>query len=402
MKIAHVARRIVKEKWGGVEEHLIELATHQKKLDLHPQILSTMALANNEVDSIHDIDIKRFEYFYPYMPLSDEKKLIFDDRAGNPYSFSLYKHILRSNYSLVHSHTSGRLSFLAGKAAKKKKIPFVVTSHGGTFNVPQQEQQNLKNPYKSLFNYGKFIDIGMGYRQDFKISDGIIAINKFEFEKFSEQYPNKKVSLIPNAVDIQKYDVAIDRDFKGRYNLDPNAKLLLIVGRIDPQKNQLEVIKHLDALDDVNWNLLLIGPATNSKYYEEIQALLVEKNYINKVRVIPGLNPGHPDLVQAYLNADLFVFPSIHEPFGIVALEAMAAGCPVIANPVGGIPDFVVHEKTGYLYQENNTADLMDKISDLLLTDTSDIIRFAHNNVKANYSWEAIAKQTLDLYQSLL
>ena len=401
MKIAHIARRLVPEKWGGIEEHLIELASHQQKLSLNPTILTTMALAKQRRESVRQIPIQRFDYFYPYFPLSRTQKNNFDDRSGNPCSLSLYRHLLQTPYNIIHSHTGSRLSAIAAQAAHKKQIPFVITIHGGVFNIPQQEQQNLNSPYQGLFNYGKFIDLLYGFRRDLDRSSGIIVINKTEYQQFQQRYPHKKIVLIPNAIDTTKYTTARDHGFKKRYNIDPHAKLMLIVGRIDPQKNQLALVERFHSIKNNNTQLLLLGPVTNAHYYQQIQSVIAQQDLSQQVHIIPGLEPHHSDLVQAYLNADLFLLPSIHEPFGIVALEAMAAKCPVLANPVGGIPDFITHEQTGFLSSKNNFDDFLSKATQILDSDTSPITRAAFNNIQKNFSWDSTTHKTLNFYNDL-
>jgi starch synthase len=124
-----------------------------------------------------------------------------------------------------------------------------------------------------------------------------------------------------------------------------------------------------------------------------------------------------PELIQFYSNARVFCCPSVYEPFGIINLEAMACGAPVVASSTGGIKEVVVDGETGYLVPFDHdpvtgfptnpgqfAKDLGRKVSELL-ADLAKCERFGaagRKRVEQTFSWSAIAAQTIDLYQSLI
>jgi starch synthase len=126
----------------------------------------------------------------------------------------------------------------------------------------------------------------------------------------------------------------------------------------------------------------------------------------------------NPSKIELYSHAAVFVCPSIYEPFGIINLEAMACGVPVVASAVGGIPEVVVEGETGYLipieqmtespYEpidpEKFAADLAARINELMSDPAKRRAYGAAGRQRAldHFSWSAIARQTQSLYRSLL
>jgi glycosyltransferase involved in cell wall biosynthesis len=153
---------------------------------------------------------------------------------------------------------------------------------------------------------------------------------------------------------------------------------------------------------DSNSHLLLIGPVTAPWYHEELLARAAELGVADRLTIIPGLPPGDPRLKAILHEAEMFVLPSLHEPFGIVALEAWAAGIPVLASAVGGLKDFIVPGRNGLLFAPGDVEDLvknyelLNKDDELRqrLTDT------ARQDVQ-DYSWTALTDRLLTLYGEL-
>jgi glycosyltransferase involved in cell wall biosynthesis len=109
-------------------------------------------------------------------------------------------------------------------------------------------------------------------------------------------------------------------------------------------------------------------------------------------------------LHELYTVADVAVFPSLYEPFGIVCLEAMAAGCPVIAANVGGLAEIIEDGKTGMLVSPNDSVSINSAI--LKVSDNGSLARHlsmnAREHVLYNYRWDKIAEGTLGIYRSIL
>lgn len=110
------------------------------------------------------------------------------------------------------------------------------------------------------------------------------------------------------------------------------------------------------------------------------------------------------EIIELYSNAEVFVCPSVYEPFGIINLEAMACNTPVVASATGGIKEVVVDGETGFLVEPGNPEDLAEHIKKLL-DDRGLAATFGANGrkrVEEMFSWESIAKKTYDMYEDVI
>lgn len=174
---------------------------------------------------------------------------------------------------------------------------------------------------------------------------------------------------------------------------------LLCVSRIDYQKNQLALLDLLAA--EPACALTLVGPVTADWYAAKIRARAKALGLEGRVTLVPGLPPDSPRLAEAYAAADVFVLPSLHEPFGIVALEAMRAGLPLLAANVGGLPDFVKDGENGLLFDPSRPETLVAAYRRLTPACAA---RLAVNGraTAAAYAWPALAERLMALYRDLV
>jgi len=174
------------------------------------------------------------------------------------------------------------------------------------------------------------------------------------------------------------------------------------VSRIDYQKNQLLLPDVLAKLGDP-WHLVLIGAPTAEWYADKLREKIRDLKLTDRVTLIPGVPPDSPLLPAAYRAASAFLIPSLHEPFGIVVLEAWSAGVPVIASPVGGLQKLVREGENGFFAP----ADAPDKWAEAIRRLDSDpdlrasITSAADAEVRANYSWDIITDRLLEFYQAV-
>ena len=137
LKTAQILRRFAFDEWGGTENSLWNSVFGLRSHNIDSQILSTTAMAPVEFEERGGIEIRRFPYYYPYWPLSEEDKHRLDRRGGNPVSLPLYRYLQSTDFDLLHVHSSGRIAGMVRAAAKQRKIPYIVSFHRGYLQTPE-------------------------------------------------------------------------------------------------------------------------------------------------------------------------------------------------------------------------------------------------------------------------
>lgn len=397
MKIAHIVRRFTFSEWGGTESVVWNIALQQKAQGLMPEILCTAALDQAGTEVIDGIPIRRYPYRYPYFPMPEADKLALDKKGGNPFVPEMIKALEQGEYDIFHIHASGRIAQNVSILGKKLHTPCIMSLHGGSCAIPEQEMTLMLKPLKHKFSYGGIVDRLKHTRfvPESKM-DLLLALSQAESSALQKRFPQVKVLTFPNGILHRELPEA--NGFREKYNIPESAKIILCISRIDYQKNQkilLELLKHT-----ADTHLLLIGPVTASWYFDELQKRAEELNVTERLTVIPGLAPGNAELLQALKCAHCFVLPSRHEPFGIAALEALDAGVPLIASAVGGLTDFLQHRENALLFEDNNLASLCQVYGEL------DALR---DNLIANgertarkYNWKTLAEMLTAIYREVI
>ena len=397
MKIAHIVRRFTFSEWGGTESVVWNIAKQQKAQGLIPEIICTAALDKVGSEVVDGITIRRFPYFYPYCPMPQQDKLALDKKGGNPFAPELMKTLRDGRYDIFHIHAGGRLANYSLQLAKKHSIPTLMSLHGGSCAIPDQEMELMLKPLKHKFSYGGIID--RLFRTRFapeSQADLLLALSKEEVSKLQERYPGKRVELFPNGILHRELPEA--GVFRKKYNIPEDKKLLLCISRIDYQKNQkilLELLKKYS-----NTHLLLIGPVTANWYLDEILLEAEKSNIKSRLTIIPGLPPDSVELLQSLKTADCFILPSRHEPFGIAALEALDAQVPLIASAVGGLRDFLNNGENALLFADNNVEELLNAYDQL--GGMREQLIAGGNATAKEYNWQTIAGKLTDIYRELL
>jgi len=211
--------------------------------------------------------------------------------------------------------------------------------------------------------------------------------------------PSEKITIIPNAIDTSEYQRSINKEtVKRSYGVEPHEKLVLFIGRLVPQKGVEYLIKAVPLIvqHDSRVRFIITGDGWSKNHLENLAA---STGHGDKIRFVGFVS--NSELVELTMSADVLVVPSIYEPFGIVALEGMAAGVPVVAANVGGLTDIIEHDRTGVLVYPENPESIAWGVNKVL----SDpgyaqwLIQNAKKKIREVYSWEAVAKKTCEVYE---
>ncbi|ROS01505.1 glycosyltransferase involved in cell wall biosynthesis [Sinobacterium caligoides] len=404
--VIHVIRRFVFAKWGGTESVVWHSIERLKKHQIPSQIVATAALDKAGKEVIDGCEIYRYPYFYPHLGLRAADRLNLDYKGGNPYSLSMAQHLRKADCRLIHCHSMQRVAAICRIIAKRKGIPYIISLHGGYFLVPQSEVTQMCRPLKFTFNIGRLLDAYTRPENILDDASGIICVGDDEHQLACKHYPSKPILRLPNGVDIAAFKHGDGNHFRELYGIPKEQHLLMSISRIDPQKNQLLVLQLLLKQRQegaCKVHAAIIGPVTSDEYYTELKDFCRQHQLIEQVTFIEGIAPNSQELVDAYHAADTFILASIHEPFGIVALEAWASSTPIIATRVGGLGLLINDNVDGLLFESGNLeqlSTLFDRLrNDQALHDR--LCKQALERVSSEFSWDHMVEKLIAFYDQV-
>ena len=392
MRIAHVLRRLSFDDWGGTEQVVWNLAKAQRAAGHEVRLFATTALCGKERETVDGLDILRFKPIYPWWPMPKSLVAELDRKGGNPFVPGLGKALREWRPDVIHCHAMARIAELCLRVGERTRC--VISLHGGGANVPGVEAKSLKAPTRRRIPWGKMLDYALGWTrripEDF---GGIVCVGEDEYDRYKAIHPH--VMFLPNGVDTSLFPTPSSK------LQAPSSKLsLLCVARIDRQKNQMALVEALARHPGTT--LRLVGPATQPDYLEELKAKAEELGVSDRVAFVGALRPGSPELIAEYGNADAFVLASRHEPFGIVALEAWAAGLPVVASDVGGLGRLCArHPDAAISFDSASAADLdwaIDELSRRIASGAVKAMSEAGRKAAAEYDWNRLSARLVDFY----
>ncbi|MBE6382517.1 MAG: glycosyltransferase family 4 protein [Lentisphaerae bacterium] len=414
MRIAHVLRRLSFDDWGGTEQVVWNLAKAQKAAGHEVRLFATTALwrgkgergaGNGELEVVDGIEIARYKPIYPWWPMSNSLVDELDRKGGNPFVPGLGKALREWRPGVIHCHAMARIAELCLRTAQQiptsnSQLPAktVISLHGGSANIPEAEAASLKAPTRGLFPWGKIVDHLMRWtRRVPEEFEGIVCVGEDEYFKYSRIHPN--VIYLPNGVDTSLFAPVPHSPFP----VPHPSFTILCVARIDRQKNQMMIVEALARHPGMKARL--VGPVTQPEYKDELERRALELGVADRVSFVGALPPGSEALVSEYANADVFVLPSRHEPFGIAVLEAWASGLPVIASDVGGLSRLcATHPDAAIVFPPGNAKALDDALSELGVGKASKKGReMSQAGLAAarNYDWNELGRRAVDFYDKI-
>jgi len=284
-------------------------------------------------------------------------------------------------FQIIHAHTSLIDGNLACSLSKKYKIPYVLTEHTGPFSILTQSLSLKKQT-----------------ERPFKSANKLIMISPFMLREISKELsciPHERVSFIPNLVDIKQFDI-----IEG-INRSENLICILWVGHFVPIKRVKELVLAFKMLNDTYQGtkklcLNLVGAGESE---QEIRELVLHLRLQEQVQLLGKAN--RTELNQYYNRADFLVISSAKETFGVVAIEAMSCGLPVLSTRCGG-PEFTIkNEKYGLLVghsPEELCQGMHDMITKLPSFDKFQLRQY----VEKKFSKEIVSQQLIKEYKKII
>jgi len=403
MRIAILTNEYPPHIYGGAGVHVSNLSRELAALDGNGHELTILCFGEQHEEEDNKV-VEGIQVDFPFPAQEPRHQKLLG---------TIFRNVLMagtlSGVDLIHCHTW--YTHLAGCLLKQLLgKPMVLTTHSLEPHRPWKEEQ-----------------LGSGYHVStwleqtaYQNADGVIAVSRAMREDVHELYgvPFEKVRVIPNGIDVEAYQPTRKPEVLEKYGISSERPYILFVGRITHQKGITHLLSALEHLDEeVQAVLCATDPDTKEIGWEVEQRIAELRSEGREIVWISEFVPT-ADVVPLYSQAALFVCPSIYEPFGIINLEAMACGTPVVATQVGGIKEVVKHEETGLLVpfdlkcpEEHApqaaaqfARDLAGAIKSLMAVpeQRAAMGRKARARVEQRFSWKSVARQTLEFYQDIV
>jgi glycosyltransferase involved in cell wall biosynthesis len=362
---------------GGVESAVYSLCTELIKRGHDVTVLTSDSAKTGPRISQHQsnyngIKVKRFftlfslSYYHKFYP-------------------GLFFYLLQHDFDVLHVHGFRKFeTYIALFVGHLKKKKVILTTHNP---FPTTSRSRLNNFFISLHDktFGRWF---------VKKLDKLITLVPSETKLFEKQFgvPAKKIVTIPNGLDVKFFEPGNPEEFYKENNIDPKQwdGIVAGCGRLTYAKgfqNLRTAVKELP-------RVLFFIAGGDDGYLTELKSLYLKSpNIIFNEKFLPPEKLNH-----IFAAADVFTFPSLHEAFGIVLLEAMAQGCPVISTDRGGPAEFLTKD-VGYLLDPTAEAEWKEKIG-LLIGDAELRQKIGEHAKKfvRQYNWEVLAEQVEHIY----
>lgn len=365
---------------GGTEIAAYNLALNIAKRH-EVDVFTTSMTSKDSIDKLDNINIYRYGNIITY--------------SSTNLTYGMFNKPLSHQIDIAHAHFNVPYSeYSALRYAKKKNVPLVITYHndaqesGGSF---------IRNMVTKIYN--KTI-----VKKALRGADIIIAT--------SEAYINEsillgdyreKIEVIPNGINLEEFQNLLSTsECRSKLDLPLNKKIILFFGNIVVYKGPHILLKAISILKSQTDDFIVVFAGRGPIYDELVKMakkLGIEENILFTGYVEDELKPLY------FKSADIFCLPSINtaEAFGIVNLEAMACGVPIVSTRLGGIPDVVEDMKNGILTEPGDEKSLAQTLLYLLENEheAKKMGDYGKQKVK-EYSWEKIAHKTEQIYNKLI
>ncbi|GEM_PF-1639443 len=372
-------------KFGGPVKNIYELCVRQVEAGHNIAVYTTDLYLDDGVvwDEETTLDGLRVTYFKNNFLL---KKLNPRYFYSKKYATQLKKTI--KDFNLVSIHDSRSImNYMAARSCVKKNIPYVIKTHG-TLNY-----YNKKVLFKKIFD---FFFTGFILKNAAKILL-LTSKEKEDFRKFN--LPDEKFIVLPNGIDTSNYTNPPSKGaFRKKHGIRKKDKIILFLSRINERKGLHDLIESFEKLDIPDVLLVIVGDfeGCSKKYQKRIEDKIRKNDRIVHVGFLD-----EEGIKTAFWDSDLFVLPARNEPFGIVYLEAMACGCPILTYSDAGLAEEFRRFKSAHLIKEK---DELTPALAKLLTDLNSRVKLIEGGkvMVRDYSWNPVLEVYESLFQSLV
>ena len=400
MKIALFTNEFPPNIYGGAGVHIDFLSHELKKL---AQV--EVRCFGNQKEQTEQLNVLGIQPSLNVMNDENNPHIkMFQNLSRN---VEMSQHTLEAD--IIHCHTW--YTHLAGIFSRELvQSPLILTTHSLETHRPWKVEQ-LGNGY--------FLSRWIEHHA-YNTADGIIAVSEQMKTDVVEAYgvSPEKVTVIHNGIDPEFYKPTFDNNLLVELGINPEIPFVLFVGRITRQKGISQLIEAAQYFDKNCQIVLCAGAPDTPEIAAETEALISKlKSNRDGVILISEMLP-REKIKVLYSHARVFACPSLYEPFGIINLEAMSCETPVVGSAVGGIPEIIVENETGYLIPLESISrtdfnpknpeafqrNFAEKINRLLADENlaNAMGKAGRKRVLEKFSWESIAKTTFNYYEEVI
>jgi glycosyltransferase involved in cell wall biosynthesis len=372
--------------YGGPSRTVYELSKSLVRRGHEVTVFTTDSLDKNS-----RIEIKDFPSYFDGLEVYYFKNLS-NSLAWNQQLFissGMLKHLKNHviNSDIVHLNMYRTFQNVAAHYyCKKYGIPYVISARGSIPRIVRKVR--LKQIYDVL--WGKRI---------LNDAQKVIGISKMEHPQYSAfGVSSDNISTIYNGIDIENYDVLPPRGkFISAHNLH-GKKIILYLGRINARKGLDFLVKSFSNIAAYRNDFILIIAGPDDGYQQKLESLISSLGISDKVKFCGYM--GYPEKIEAYVDAEIVVYPSFLEYFGLVPFEALLCNTPAVVTKESGCGEIIADMDIGYYVDYNDINGLSEVMTKIIEnpTEAKNKAMSGRVYVQNNLYWDKVAQQTEKVY----
>jgi len=409
MQTIHLLRKYNPAQWGGTETAVQRLFDGLRDQGVASVVYCPRLVEEPDQDPLQASGhvVRRYRAFVPVAGISQQRKRQLIALGGNLMSFELIRALWQEpKPSIIHTHTLGRIGGIGLTIAKRRRLPFVVTIHGGVFDLPVGIKKSLDAPKATGLEWGKVFGYLLQSHRLFQDADAIIACNEKEAALLRGRYPTRRVVVQGHGVPLSLYRKDQREAARDAFPIIRGKRVLLSVGRIDPIKNQHWLLEQAPEIfrKHPRTILVLAGSCTNESYGEALRAKIIALGLQDRVLLTGGLPPNDPRLIGLFQEAEVLLLPSLAETFGLVILEAWATGTMVLSSRTSGAASLLRNGQNGWFFDLEQPESFHQALVQTLSRPdlAKRLVGCGVEAVSRDYNLAVLADRMKNLYEGLI
>lgn len=312
------------------------------------------------------------------------ESVTFGSSYGKEFSLPLYRKLAQTDADIVHVHGYNQLNvlpILASLATTESKV--VVQNHGSA----------LKYSSPTHWVWYQLLQFSFLFAVDV-----VSSVNENELKNLEQAGvdPEKLVHL-PNAVDTDLFHPMDSEECRSTLSMNPHRKQLLFVGKINKNKGVSYLMRALSELPE-DTQLTLVYSSVDEDEFARVKSILIKQELLHRVNFVGKVEQNQ--LAKYYNAADVSVFPSVNEGFGVVTLESMACGTPVVGTTEHASGGHLEHGENALIAEKESSSSLAENIGQLLASaELRECLgRRGIKTVQERYTWKQIGSKLANTY----